>query len=58
MDELNNGFVENIDLGRPEGINQVEIPNEVSRQAIQDAVNGTGMQTVNNMEEFKKAMEE
>lgn len=36
----------------------VEIPNEVSRQAIQDAVNGVNMQTVNSVEELMKAMEE
>ena len=36
----------------------VEIPNEVSRQAIQDAVNGVGMQTVNSIDDLMKAMEE
>lgn len=36
----------------------VEIPNEVSRQAIQDAVNGVDMQVSHSMEEFKKAMAE
>jgi len=36
----------------------VEIPNEVSRQAIQDAVNGVGMQTVNSIEDLMKAMDE
>jgi len=36
----------------------VEIPNEVSRQAIQDAVNGVGMQTVNNVDDLMKAMED
>jgi len=54
----NPGFAENYDLGYAEFISQGEIPNEVSRQAIQDAVNGVGMQTVNSMEEFKKEMEE
>ncbi|MBA3074542.1 MAG: hypothetical protein FP831_13155 [Anaerolineae bacterium] len=51
-------FAENYDEGYAEFIRQMEIPNEVSRQAIQDAVNGVGMQTVNSMEEFMKAMEE
>jgi hypothetical protein len=51
-------FAENYEAGYAEFISQVEIPNEVSRQAIQDAVNDVGMQTVNSMEEFKKAMEE
>ena len=36
----------------------VEIPNEVSRQAIQDAVNGVDMQTVNSIDELMKAMED
>ena len=36
----------------------VEIPNEVSRQAIQDAVNGVGMQTVNSIDDLMKAMDE
>lgn len=36
----------------------VEIPNEVSRQAIQDAVNGVDMQVSHSMEEFMKAMDE
>lgn len=36
----------------------VEIPNEVSRQAIQDAVNGVDMQTVNSVDELMKAMED
>ncbi|MCX6054248.1 MAG: type II toxin-antitoxin system RelB/DinJ family antitoxin [Chloroflexi bacterium] len=30
----------------------VEIPNEVSRQAIQDAVNGVDMKVSHSMEEF------
>jgi DNA-damage-inducible protein J len=36
----------------------VEIPNEVSRKAIQDAVNGVGMQTVNSVDDLMKAMDE
>jgi len=36
----------------------VEIPNEVSRQAIQDAVNDVGMQTVNSIDDLMKAMDE
>lgn len=36
----------------------VEIPNKVSKQAIQDAVNGVGMQTVNNIDDLMKAMDE
>ncbi|MHB8088332.1 MAG: type II toxin-antitoxin system RelB/DinJ family antitoxin [Anaerolineaceae bacterium] len=36
----------------------VEIPNEVSRQAIQDAVNDVGMQTVNSIDDLMKAMVE
>jgi hypothetical protein len=54
----NPAFAKNYDIGYAEFISHVEIPNEVSRQAIQDAVNDVGMQTVNSMEEFKKAMEE
>lgn len=54
----NPGFAENYDLGYAEFLSQVEIPNEVSRQAIQDAVNGVGMQVSHSMDEFMKAMEE
>ena len=36
----------------------VEIPNEISRKAIQDAVNGVGMQTVNSVDDLMKAMDE
>jgi DNA-damage-inducible protein J len=36
----------------------VEIPNEVSRKAIQDAVDGVGMQTVNSVDDLMKAMDE
>jgi len=36
----------------------VEIPNAASRQAIQDAVNGVGVQTVNSVDDLMKAMED
>jgi DNA-damage-inducible protein J len=36
----------------------LEIPNEVSRQAIQDVVNGVGIQTVNSIDDHMKAMDE
>jgi DNA-damage-inducible protein J len=36
----------------------VEIPNEVTRQAIQDAVNGVGIQTVDSINDLMKAMDE
>lgn len=57
-DDINNGLVENFDCSRSESLGLVVIPNEVTRQAIQDAVNGVGMQIVSSMEEFKKGMEE
>lgn len=36
----------------------VEIPNEVTRQAIIDTMNNTDVQMSHDMEEFKKAMAE
>jgi hypothetical protein len=56
MDNSNQGLAENCDPGSAEFISQEEIPNEVSRQAIQDAVNGVGMQTVNSIDDLMKAM--
>ena len=62
MDDSNQGLAKNCDPGFAEFINQVEIPveilNEVSRQAIQDAVNGVGMQTVKSVDDLMKAMGE
>lgn len=57
MDDSNQGFAENCDPGYAELISPVEILNEVSRQAIQDAVNGVGMQTVNSIDDLMKAMD-
>ena len=58
MDDSNQGLAENCDPGVGEFISQVEIPNEVSRQAIQDAVSGVGMKTVNSVDDLMKAMGE
>ena len=58
MDDSNQGLAENCDPGSAEFISQVEILNEVSRQAIQDAVSGVGMKTVNSVDDLMKAMDE
>jgi len=36
----------------------VEIPNEVTKQAIKDAVNRVEMQTVNSIDDLMKAMDD
>lgn len=36
----------------------VEIPNNVSKQAIEDAVNRVDMQTVNSIEDLTRAMDQ
>ncbi len=56
-DDSNQGLAENCDPGSADFTSQVEIPNEVSRQAIQDAVNGVGMQTVNSIDDLLEAMD-
>ncbi len=58
MDDSNQGFAENCDPGSAEFISRVEMPNEVSRQTIQDAVSGVSMQTVNSIDDLMKAMDE
>jgi hypothetical protein len=51
-------LAENAVCGHAEYIDQTEIPNAVTRQAIQDAANDVDMQVSHSMAEFKKAMEE